>query len=230
MHKITLFACLLFFFHLTTTSVQAQTAKKPKYSQEAINYFLEVALGSEYGNSDKVIVKWHSEIRLYVAGEPTPGLKQEIDKIVKELNGLIKTIQIREVLQESQANLVLFLGAKHSYAKNHEPKVALYNDLGFFYVYPNSDKIIQKGSLYIDTARMTANDTRFHFLREELTQCLGLMNDSERYPESMFYQKWSLRNEFTPLDKQLIEMLYLPQLKAGIDAKQAKQILESIER
>ncbi|TAE04720.1 MAG: DUF2927 domain-containing protein, partial [Bacteroidetes bacterium] len=155
--------------------------------------------------------------------------KQEMDRVVKELNQLMKTVKIRVVSQESQANLILFLGSKENYEK-YEPKVARYNDLGFFYTYPNDQKVIERGSLYIDTERMQANDTRFHFLREELTQCLGLMNDSHKYPDSIFYQKWSLTSEFSAMDKQLIEMLYLPQVKTGMTASQVRQVLESIER
>lgn len=222
-----LFLPFLFLFSLT---LPAQKAKKPKYSQEAISYFMEVALGSEYGNSEKVIAKWQDEVRLCVAGEQIAPVQQEITKIIKELNALMKSTSIREVGQESEANLILFLGDRQTYIDRYEPKASRYQDLGFFYIYPNEDKIFERGSLYIDTERMQANDTRFHFLREELTQSLGLMNDSMKYPESIFYQKWSLTNTFSPLDKQLIEMLYLPKIKAGMNAQEVKRILESVER
>lgn len=222
-----LFLPFLFLFSLT---LPAQKAKKPKYSQEAISYFMEVALGSEYGNSEKVIAKWQDEVRLYVAGEQIAPVQQEITKIIKELNALMNSASIREVGQESEANLILFLGDRQTYIDRYEPKASRYQDLGFFYIYPNEDKIFERGSLYIDTERMQANDTRFHFLREELTQSLGLMNDSMKYSESIFYQKWSLTNTFSPLDKQLIEMLYLPKIKAGMNAQEVKRILESVER
>ncbi len=191
---------------------------------------MEVALGSEYGNSEKVIAKWQDEVRLYVAGEQIAPVQQEITKIIKELNALMNSASIREVGQESEANLILFLGDRQTYIDRYEPKASRYQDLGFFYIYPNEDKIFERGSLYIDTERMQANDTRFHFLREELTQSLGLMNDSMKYSESIFYQKWSLTNTFSPLDKQLIEMLYLPKIKAGMNAQEVKRILESVER
>lgn len=229
MRKITFYCLCLLLACLFASPTNAQTSKKSKYSKEAIEYFLEVALGSEYGNADKAIAKWQGEVRLFLAGEDILPVKQEMDRVVKELNQLMKTVKIRVVSQESQANLILFLGSKENYEK-YEPKVARYNDLGFFYTYPNDQKVIERGSLYIDTERMQANDTRFHFLREELTQCLGLMNDSHKYPDSIFYQKWSLTSEFSAMDKQLIEMLYLPQVKTGMTASQVRQVLESIER
>ena len=209
---------------------QAQTKKKAKYTQEAIHYFVEVALGSEYGSTDKRICKWADEVRLYVAGEQIAPVRQELDKIIKELNLLMKHTRIREVTQQQDANLILFFGGRQDYIDKYEERASRYTDLGLFYVYPNEEKVIQRGSLYIDTQRMKANDTRFHFLREELTQCLGLMNDSNRYPDSMFYQKWSLHNAFTALDKQLIEMLYLPEVKAGMTETEVRIVLESVER
>lgn len=222
------FTFLLFL--LISLNLPAQTTKKAKYSKEAITYFLEVALGSEYGSADKVVAKWQGEVRLFVAGEYIAPLQQELSKIIKELNGLMKTCKIREVSTEEEANLILFLGNKQTYSERYEPKAERYNDLGFFYIYPNEEKIFEKGSLYIDTERMLANDTRFHFLREELTQSLGLMNDSFTYTDSIFYQKWSLTNTFSALDKQIIEMLYLPQVKAGMNAAQVQRVLESVER
>ena len=47
-----------------------------------------------------------------------------------------------------------------------------------------------------------------HLLREELTQSLGLRNDSYTYPESIFYSNWTNTTEYTELDKSLIDMLY----------------------
>ena len=208
----------------------AQKNPKRKYTPEAVDYFLEVALGSEYGKNDKLIAKWQGDINLFVTGADIPPVRQELNRIIQELNALMKNNQIKEVGQAGKANLILFLGTRAEYVDKYESRAARYNDLGFFYVYPDENKNIQKGSLYIDTDRMQANDTRFHFLREELTQCLGLMNDSEKYPESIFYQKWSLNNEFTALDRQLIEMLYLPQIKAGMNAEQVRKVLESVER
>jgi hypothetical protein len=45
-------------------------------------------------------------------------------------------------------------------------------------------------------------------LREELTQSLGLCNDSWEYPNSIFYQGWSTNTEYSDLDKEIIQMLY----------------------
>ncbi len=49
---------------------------------------------------------------------------------------------------------------------------------------------------------------RNHLLREELTQSLGLMNDSPRFPHSIFYGGQSNDTTYLPIDRQLLAMLY----------------------
>jgi hypothetical protein len=62
--------------------------------------------------------------------------------------------------------------------------------------------------MYIDTYRNGDETSHKHLLREELTQSLGLFNDSWEYPESIFYQGWTTTTEFAPIDRELIDMLY----------------------
>jgi hypothetical protein len=47
-----------------------------------------------------------------------------------------------------------------------------------------------------------------HILREELTQSIGLLNDSMKYPNSIFYQGWTFPTEYTELDKEVIKRHY----------------------
>ena len=45
-------------------------------------------------------------------------------------------------------------------------------------------------------------------LREELTQSLGLLNDSDMYTNSVFYEYGNTVTEYSELDKEIIQMLY----------------------
>jgi hypothetical protein len=62
--------------------------------------------------------------------------------------------------------------------------------------------------MYVDIKRTKRDDAQKHLLREELTQALGLSNDSYDYPESIFYQGWTETTEYTELDKDVIRMMY----------------------
>ena len=62
--------------------------------------------------------------------------------------------------------------------------------------------------MYVDLFRNSDVESYKHLLREELTQSLGLFNDSWDYPESIFYQCWTTTTEYAPIDRELIDMLY----------------------
>ena len=69
-------------------------------------------------------------------------------------------------------------------------------------------KIIKKGSVFIDVNRCKNINTQKQTVRQEITQCLGLTNDSYTYPESVFYQGPNSSIEYSPIDRKLIDMLY----------------------
>ena len=64
-------------------------------------------------------------------------------------------------------------------------------------------------TMFVDLERTEDNiEFQKHILREELTQSLGLCNDSWKYEESIFYQGYSTVTEYSELDKKVIQMLY----------------------
>jgi hypothetical protein len=80
------------------------------------------------------------------------------------------------------------------------------NNWGLFIISGNDDII--SGSMYVDVVRCNSEEGQKHLLREELTQSLGLKNDSYDYPKSIFYQGWTTTTEYAPIDRELIQMLY----------------------
>ena len=66
---------------------------------------------------------------------------------------------------------------------------------------------------------------RRHLLREELTQSLGLMNDSNQYPESIFYAPWTDVTVFADIDRMLISMLYRPDIDVNMNADEVLEVL-----
>ena len=55
---------------LISLGEQTQPVSKG-YTQEQIDYFIEVALGSEYGDDDPTLKKWAGDVRIKVFGSPT---------------------------------------------------------------------------------------------------------------------------------------------------------------
>lgn len=177
----------------------------PNHSQEAKDYFKEICLNSENGESFEDASKWDKDVKIYVHGYCPDYMITELDDIVSELNDLIDPIDIKVVSNKSEANTFLFLGSDGGFQREY-PIVGgrdLSRTGGYFLVKSN------KSYLYVNMVR-TGNDTQAQrsILREELTQSLGLYNDSWKYPNSIFYQGGNDVTEFSDLDEEIIQMLY----------------------
>ncbi|OJJ21449.1 hypothetical protein BKI52_12945 [marine bacterium AO1-C] len=223
--KVTICTSLIFVICLFNTS----TTSAQKYTPQAKKYFKEIAIGSEYGRGKKV-VKWTKNMKIFVMGEKIPAMEQELDKIIQELNQLIRPIKLQRVYNKSQANFHVFFGSVNQYLNKVEGNARRYarRNLAMFYIYYGKQGTINKGSMYVDTYTMKAKETRKHLLREELTQALGLMNDSYKYPKSVFYQKFSRSTTYTKIDKQIIRLLYNNQIRPGMSRQQVEQVLKRL--
>ncbi|MCT7953271.1 DUF2927 domain-containing protein [Ancylothrix sp. C2] len=84
-------------------------------------------------------------------------------------------------------------------------------------------KQITGAEILISTTGLSQKE-RSHLIREELTQAFGLPADSDKYPESIFYQQWTEITEYSSLDKKLIKMLYNPQVKPGMNESQLEKL------
>lgn len=223
-HKKTLSFLLIF-----CTLCLSQTTFAQKYSPQVKEYFKEIAMGSEFGRGQK-IAKWTKNMKIFVMGSKIPHMETELNKIIRELNQLVSPIRIQKVSSQAQANFVVFFGSSNDYVGKIEPNAGRYahRNLALFYVRYTPQGSVKKGSMYVNTAKMRAPDTRQHLLREELTQALGLMKDSYRYPKSIFYQKFSRTNQYTNIDKKLIRLLYNNKIQPGMTKQQVDQVLRTL--
>jgi hypothetical protein len=191
------------------------------FTQEEIDYFTEIVLGAEFGDEAPVIKKWTKNIRIKVGGEPTEEDLQTINNIVGDLNGLIAGIKIK--LVDKNENLVIAFSPKSEFSAidpNYVPP-----NYGFFWALWHDDNfVIHDASILISSAEVTQQE-RSHLIREELTQSLGLMNGSDKYNDSIFFQEWTEVTDFSEIDKAVIKLLYLNTIKPGMSKEQVLKIL-----
>jgi hypothetical protein len=175
------------------------------FSNQTKEYFNEVAYGREFDNSENnSLYKWETDMKIYVDGEKPEYLMSELRKIVSELNDIINPIDIKIVSSKSESNYVIYFGDNKTFDQKYDlysPELLDHN-WGYFELYYGT------GVMYVDLYRTKNIESRKHLLREELTQSLGLVNDSYKYPESIFYQGWTTTTEFAPIDRELIDILY----------------------
>lgn len=209
---------ITFIFILIGCSFQSDSNN---YSQEEIEYFTEIALGAEFGDEIPVIKKWTDNIRIKVDGEPTEADLQTITDIVDDLNELIDGIKIK--LVEKKENLTITFSPENQFKSIDQNYVP--TNYGFFWALWHDDNfVIYDASILVSSADITQQE-RSHLIREELVQSLGLMNDSNKYNDSIFYQEWTDVKEFSELDKSVIKLLYLKKIKLGMSKEQVLGVL-----
>ena len=209
---------IAFMFILIGCSFQSNTNN---YSQEEIDYFTEIALGVEFGDDVPVIKKWTNDIRIKINGEPTDFDLQTINNIISDLNKLIAGIKIKQV--DKKGNLTITFAPESNFTTidpNYVP-----TNYGFFWALWHDDYfVIYAASILISSADITQQE-RSHLIREELTQSLGLMNDSNKYNDSIFYQEWTDLTELSEIYKAVIKLLYHKKIKPGMSKDQVLNIL-----
>ena len=197
---------------------------------EIIGFFNVIALGFKYSEADPLTRKWTTPIQVYIHGDPSQELLDEFDAIVAEIEGLATDgLDISIVTNESTANYHLYFTGHDVFAEEFPVVASLVEeDWGLYVVDWNNDEDIFWGAMYVDVVRNTDLTLQRHWLREEFTQSLGLGNDSELYPNSIFRQSWSNSTAFTDLDRDLIRLLYHPNMTSGLNESEATQVLGDI--
>lgn len=190
---------------------------------DALKYFLEIALGSEYGLGDFTLKKWVTDIQLEIIGSPTLEDLQTMRMVIDELNEIIAN-EVKISIVPQHGNVQLYF-IPHDEFYLYEPPGIVFSG-GFFWNWWNFTGEIDRSRVVIGTDRVSQEE-RSHLIREELTQMLGLMNDSMKYEDSIFYQRRTLTEDFSELDRQLIKMLYSDELTAGMNIFDIKASLAS---
>ena len=195
---------LLTLFLFLTSFLFSQT------QQEIQKYFNEVAYGCEAleGLNYNKITKWNKDIKMFIDGNYTTQDLINIKNLVTELNGLIGNIKITIVKNKSESNSIVYFGDFNTFNSKH-----LYNQSAYIECYgccfmygSNEPNIISEVKIFIRTGIPSLD--KKHALIEEITQSLGLANDSWSYQDSIFYEGYSTTQQLSKIDKEVIKMLY----------------------
>lgn len=193
-----------------------------------IGYYEEIALRSEYGDSDRKVHKWIETVVLYLkpsedADKYSGFLKQHIGF----LNGIDNFPGIVITDDQDKANLTLEFVTKYEMGKISGKFEK--NSYGFSTVsWYNGDGRIFKGSVYILRETDCSEADVKHTIVEELTQSMGLMNDSKKYPDSIFYQGYSTSETLSDIDVTLFKMHYSPLVRTGADIREIRAAVEKL--
>lgn len=218
-----------YHYMLNNQQVDDQTEIRFNTTSNTLNYFKEIALGFEFGTASEVTRKWIHPMHIYLDGTVTDDIQNELDRIIEELNSLFSDgFYIDTVENINDSNFIIFLGSGEVYSSRYNVSSS-YTDTnwGLFFIDLDNQENIKSGHMYVDIYRAD-RIAQLHLLREELTQSLGLAKDSDLYPNSMFYGKWTTTLSYAQIDKELIYLLYSDIISSGLNSEEIEEILTPI--
>lgn len=198
--------------------------------------FIDIALGREYEKSkESRLVRWKNPIKVHVTSDTGDAYLQNdlLSTHIKHLASITKHPILLDVPQ-SQANITIIF-TQHKQMRDKvaqyigNPKhyeVALKEAICIGTFKNNKRGEIFKGVIIIPVDFARENSRFLDCIIEEITQLLGLPNDSDKVYPSIFNDN-SIDSYLSPLDYILLKILYSPRLKAGMSQQQVTQALDS---
>lgn len=213
--------------NLPHTSRQTPYTGQP--TAEATSYLKEVALGTEYGGGEQRIAKWtKSEVSVGLWGNISEGENTCASTVMNDFNALSSEVQLVPAVAPF-ADIQIHVIPQSQFSLTLPEYVA--GNKGYFYMWWDESRAIYKATVLIDSEDDITDAERCHLMREELTQSMGLAQDSTRYPDSIFQSDWTDVTSYADIDKSVIHLLYGGYgIAPGDDAAAIDTKIRSIDR
>ncbi len=196
-------------------SCEAIRDSTPLTEREAL--FFELALNEGTEEDVPRLRKWNGNINLFVEGNPSEELLNELSLIVSELNSLGTFIEITLVDTVESSNLRFFFGTKEDYVALVEPDALISNEgiNGIVTIARNSTFEIEKASICIDNINFPEFEFQQHAMRKVMAQSLGLVNETTSYDDSIFHETIVTNRSYSELDEDMIAFMLGGVLRPG---------------
>ncbi|WP_373958466.1 DUF2927 domain-containing protein [Vibrio gigantis] len=196
--------------------------------------FYNVALQHEYSQGNRPLAKWKQPIKIWIdhrVGDEK--LHQELTELHVQQLSEVTQHPIRIVSKESEANVKWIYTRQNQWVPEAKSVLKLkstqhLNNAICTAGYRTNSKgeIVYAGIVIpVDLAR--SRGKLVACIVEEITQVLGLPNDSDKAYPSIFNDH-TPEDLLSPLDVVLLQLLYEPELKAGMTKAQVKPIVRKV--
>jgi hypothetical protein len=183
--------------------------------------FERVAFSSEYGGRYRAgrLIRWEGTIRVRIAGPHPELFRREVEGQLAELarlSGL--SFDLVDAAAEGAPAAMTIEFSRSRGGTDFEPEApcrTLIWETGF---------VIRRAQIYITPY---PDELRRHCIAEELTQSLGLADDSRLLRDSIFNDA-SARQTLAPWDALMVRILYDPRLAPGMHKSKAMPIVRRI--
>lgn len=191
---------------------------------ESLRYFLELAFATEFGRPVDQLRTWAHTVRVSVDGQLAAADMAEVDAAIAEINAASGQLVIMRIANEGSPNNVdVRLAFVDSTLMQRQTRVR--GAEGYTHLWWDASARVYSGRIWIRSDLSAGR--RHHAIREELAQSLGLLNDSWRYPDSMFYQGRTTLITFSPLDREVLRLLAENRRLIGLSRSEVAVQLEA---
>jgi hypothetical protein len=193
--------------------------------EDVILYFNEVCLDSEFVNSGNpsFVQKWTEPIYYTLYGDYTDEDLATLSSFVDWLNTIEGFPGISETQVPQDANLrIHFCSESDMINLMGENFYGMDGAVTFWYLY---DEIYDAITCYrTDLDQYLRNS----IILEEIYNGLGPIQDTDLRHDSIIYQGYSQPQCLTPMDELILQLLYHPDIRPGMDAQQCEQVIHTL--
>ncbi|MDO2948549.1 DUF2927 domain-containing protein [Aeromonas simiae] len=225
---------LLLFPLLVQAPLAAERWQRDAYLTES---FITVALGREYQpGQDATLTRWEQPLRYFLVNQSGDKAQQrELVTVQMAHLARLTGLSIQPVQHEAAANLVVVMTRQAQMGDWIERRMgdsadvlaARQNGLCLGHFSSRGQLGIVRATVLIPTDRARDKGKLLDCVVEELTQVMGLPNDSDRVFPSIFNDR-SIDHFLSPLDYLLIRMLYSPGMRSGMNEREVRAALPAI--
>lgn len=195
------------------------------------NSFYDIALHGEFEKLPPVIRKWRGPLRVWVSSSAGNAAQQRwmVATHLKQLSA-ITGLPVEFVPRRDLANVHIFFAGNRDLHQvvAHEMSAMgsreIDQSMCLSQVRYNRRDEITRGTVVIPVDRARKYGKLIPCVVEEVTQMLGLFNDSKTVYPTVF-SDITKNDKLTGLDYVLIRLLYSPQLRPGMDYAQAAPVI-----
>lgn len=200
----------------------AEPWQQPRY---ILDSFVTIALRAEHGPDPLQLRKWQEPVRVHVEHQVGDRALHEqlIDAHLQQLAG-ITGHPIRRVASAAAANVELLLVRQADLAsiwRRRAQEAVPHGALCLARIESDGRGRIRRALVAIPVDQARLHGRLVSCIVEELTQILGLPNDSDRVFPSIFNDR-STDQLLSGLDLVLLKLLYDPRLHAGMSLDQVR--------
>ncbi|RJX70231.1 DUF2927 domain-containing protein [Vibrio sinensis] len=195
--------------------------------------FLEVALKNEYSSGDKPLVKWQQPIKIWVKHKVADQILHDelVDAHLLHLQK-ITGHSISRVSTRKHANVIWIFTRESLWQQDISQEIgkdALKHIHGAIctasYRVSVKNKDIVRATVIVPVDQSRAHGKLLACIVEEITQVMGLPNDSQLAYPSIFNDR-TPDDLLSPLDVVLLKLLYEPSLKSGMSKSQVSDQID----